>query len=228
MSINKADTIKHCLKQHHLFSRLTSLQIERVYRHCLLHKLDDGQTLFNQGDRVSSFYMVLHGKVKLFRTSPDGLEKIIEIIKDGEVFAEALMFTEQTDYPVSAAALIHSEVIGIDAKNFRNMLWDSPDTCFLLLGAMSMRLRGLVNEIDTLTLHSGTWRVASYLINEMPDKTKTFELDTAKNVIAARLSIKPETFSRIIKNLKNEGVLSIEGNMVSIHDLEALKEKSLI
>ncbi len=219
--------IKQNLQRHHLFSKLTDLQLDNVCRFSQLQVLTDGQLLFNQDDKVNAFYMVLSGKIKLFRISPDGQEKIIELIKPGEVFAEALMFSNQSDYPVSAAALTDASVIAIHATNFRDMLWDSTATCLLLLGDMSFRLRKMVNEIDTLTLQSGTCRVASYLIHELPDQQSQFELDTAKNVIAARLSIKPETFSRIIKNLKNQGILSIDGNSVSIHDLDALKEKSI-
>ncbi len=227
MQSDNARLIKQGLQQHHLFSKLTELQLDKVYRFSQLHRLDDGQLLFNQADKVTAFFMVQSGKMKLFRISPDGQEKIIEIVKPGEVFAEALMFTNQSDYPVSSAALGETSVIGINAKHFHDMLWDSTGTCLLLLGDMSFRLRRLVNEIDTLTLQSGTCRVASYLIHEIPEQQDSFELDTAKNVIAARLSIKPETFSRIIKNLKNQGILSVNGNSVIIHDLEALKQKSI-
>ncbi len=228
MKLDNNEIIKQSLKRHHLFSKLTELQLNRVYQHSQIHKLAEGQLLFNQADKVTSFYMVLSGKIKLFRISPDGQEKIIEIVKHGEVFAEALMFTNQIDYPVSAAALSETIVISINAKNFQEMLWDSTATCLLLLGDMSFRLRKMVNEIDTLTLHSGTCRVASYLIQEMSEGQNSFKLDTAKNVIAARLSVKPETFSRIIKGLKNQGILTIEGNSVTIHDIDALKQHSLV
>ncbi len=228
MRQDNASIIKISLKQHHLFSKLTELQLDRVYRHSRMYKLDDGQTLFTQGDEVTDFYMVISGKIKLFRISADGQEKIIEIIKSGQVFAEALMFTDQKDYPVSSAALLPSEIIGINGSYFKRMLWNSTDTCFLLLGAMSLRLRTLVNEIDTLTLHSGTRRVATYLVHELPENKKYFELDTPKNVIAARLSIKPETFSRIVKNLHSQGILTIEGNCVTIHDITELKKHSII
>ena len=191
MKHSHSDAVKQSLKRHHLFSKLTDLQLDKVCQFCQLHQLVDGQLLFNQNDKVTSFYMILNGKIKLFRMSPDGQEKIIEIVKTGEVFAEALMFTNQTDYPVSSAALTESIVISINAKKFQEMLWDSTATCLLLLGDMSIRLRKLVNEIDTLTLHSGTCRVASYLIQEMTEDKKDFELDMAKNIIAARLSIKP-------------------------------------
>ncbi len=228
MKLDNTEIIKQSLQRHHLFSKLTELQLDRVYQYSQIHKLSEGQRLFNQADKVTSFYMVLSGKIKLFRISPDGQEKIIEIVKPGEVFAEALMFTNQTDYPVSSAALSDTIIISINAKNFQEMLWDSTATCLLLLGDMSFRLRKMVNEIDTLTLHTGTCRVASYLIQEMSEGKNNFKLDTAKNVIAARLSVKPETFSRIIKSLKNQGILTIEGNCVTIHDIDALKQHSLV
>ena len=227
MKPDDTETIKHNLTRYHLFSKLTDLQLDRVCQFSQLQQLADGQLLFNQGAKVSSFYMILSGKIKLFRNSPDGQEKIIDIVKSGQVFAEALMFNERENYPVSSAALSETTVIAINAKNFHDMLWDSTGTCLLLLSDMSFRLRKLINEIETLTLHSGTCRVASYLIHEMPEQTKNFELDTAKNIIAARLSIKPETFSRIIKNLSTQGILTISGNNVSIHDLDALKQKSI-
>jgi len=228
MRKNNSNIIKANLKQHHLFSKLTELQLDRVNEHSQIYSLDDGHILFNQAEEATNFYMLISGKIKLFRISTDGQEKIIEIVKAGEVFAEALMFTDQTDYPVNAAALSPSEVIAINGKYFKRMLWNSTDTCFLLLGSMSLRLRTLVNEIDTLTLHSGTRRVATYLVHELPENKEYFELDTPKNVIAARLSIKPETFSRIIKNLNSQGILTINGNCVTIHNITELKKYSII
>jgi CRP-like cAMP-binding protein len=228
MIYENPEAIRKSLKQHHLFSKLTDLQLDKVCQSSQTHQLTEGQLLFNQSDKVTSFYMVLHGKIKLFRMSPDGQEKIIEIVKAGEVFAEALMFTSQTDYPVSSASLSETIVISINAKKFQEMLWDSTATCLLLLGDMSLRLRKLIKEIDTLTLHSGTCRVASYLIQEMSEDKKELELDMAKNIIAARLSIKPETFSRIIKSLNNEGVVSINGKKIIIHDFDALQKHSVV
>ena len=220
--------IVDALKQSHLFSSLTDVQMERVYRHSKVVQLEEGQLLFAQGEDVTNFYLVLSGKMKLFRVSPDGQEKIIEIVPEGGIFAEALMFMDQPYYPVSSAALSDSVVIGIDSSDFKSMLWDSVDTCLLLLGDMSFRLRKLVHEIDTLTLHSGTCRVANYLLQQIQDGEECIELDVAKGVIAARLSVKPETFSRIIKNLRGQEILSIEGNKITIHDRDALKDLSLV
>jgi len=220
--------IVDALKQSHLFSSLTDIQMDRVHQNSKIVKLEEGQLLFAQGEDVTNFYLVLSGKMKLFRVSPDGQEKIIEIVPQGEVFAEALMFMDQPHYPVSSAALSDTVVIGIDTSDFKAMLWDSVETCLLLLGDMSFRLRKLVHEIDTLTLHSGTCRVANYLLQQIQDGQECIELEVAKGVIAARLSVKPETFSRIIKNLRGQDILSIEGNKITIHDREALKDLSLV
>ena len=224
----REEEIIAALKQSHLFSCLTEVQLERVYKHCRTVNLEEGQQLFAQGDDVAYFYMVLGGKIKLFRMSPEGQEKIIEIVQQGEVFAEALMFMDKPHYPVSSAALSKTAVVGIDAKDFKAMLWDSVDTCLMLLGEMSFRLRKLVHEIDTLTLHSGTCRVASYLLEQAPEDQASFDLEVAKSVIAARLSVKPETFSRIIKNLREQGILSIEGNKITIHDRQALNDLGVV
>jgi CRP-like cAMP-binding protein len=210
------------LKKFHLLSSLSDEQLERVHQHSSNIKLKEGESLFMQGNNVDSFYLILKGTIKLFRLSADGQEKIINIVSDNQTIAEALMFMDQPHYPVSASALSQSEVIAIDAKDYKIMLRDSVDTCFLMLGDLSLRLRALIDEITTLSLQTGSCRVASYLLENAPDNEDIFNLDIAKGVIAARLSIKPETFSRILRELHHRGIITTDGNEITIHDREAL------
>jgi CRP-like cAMP-binding protein len=65
-------------------------------------------------------------------------------------------------------------------------------------------------------------RTVSYLLNQAPADNNCFELNIAKSVIASRLSVKPETFSRILKNLHEQEIVSIEGRKVTIHDRDAM------
>ena len=210
-----------------MFSKLSESQLDRICHDCKLMSLEEGELLFAQGDQVAYFFLVLRGKIKLYRVSPDGHEKIIEIVSQGQTFAEALMFMDEPHYPVNSTALESTDVVAVDARQFKAMLWESVDTCLLLLGDMSIRLHKLVHEIDTLTLHSGTRRVASYLLDRAPRDQTCFDLDIAKSVIAARLSIKPETLSRIIKTLRQQQIISIDGNTITIHDRQALKRLSI-
>ncbi len=211
------------LSQNHFFSGLGEAELNRVARHSALVKLKHGEALFEQGDPATRFYLVRNGQIKLFRLSPAGNEKVVDIVTPGHTFAEALMFFEQPYYPVGAQALQTSEVISIDAVDFSRMLKESVDSCFVLLGSLSQRLRSLLREIDELSLHSGTSRVAAYFLEHGPGDGTTFGLPAPKQVIASRLSVKPETFSRIIKNLSDNGMIGIQGNQVTIFDREQLE-----
>jgi CRP-like cAMP-binding protein len=207
-----------------LLSGLSTEQLERVARHASRARLDEGQMLFSQGDPAERFYLVLKGQMRLFRLSPEGAEKVIEIVSPGQTFAEALMFLKAPRYPVCAAALSPAEIIAMDARDFAAMLHESVDTCFVLLAALSMRLRGLIGEIDNLTLHTATSRVARYLLLKLPADHRAVDLDVRKGVLASRLSVKPETFSRVIKNLSDQGVIQVHGSHVTILDQDALEE----
>jgi CRP-like cAMP-binding protein len=214
--------ILEALNASHLFSELSDTQMDRVRRHSHFTELKEGESLFFQGDDVSSFYLVLSGRIKLFRLSPEGREKVVDISEAGSTFAEALMFTDQPHYPVNATALIQSKVIAINCNDFKSMLRDSIDTCFLLLGKMSFRLHKLIREIDALSLDTGTVRIVAYLLHHAPPDTDRFDLKIAKSVIASRLSVKPETFSRILKKLHEQEIITINGRNVTIHDRDAL------
>lgn len=210
------------LRQAPLLSGLSPEQLKRVAMHAVSIHLDEGQWLFSQGDPSRRFYFVCKGQLRLFRLSPDGTEKIIEIVSHGQTFAEALMFLNAPRYPVCAAALEPAELIGVDANSFAAMLRESVDTCFVVMGALSQRLRGLIGEIDNLTLHSAKSRVSRYLLAHVPENRRAFELDVPKGVLASRLSVKPETFSRVIKQLTQDGIVSVHGAHVTVTDRAAL------
>jgi len=132
------------------------------------------------------------------------------------------MFRDQASYPVTATAIEKSEVIGINAADFRSMLRESIDTCFLLLGEMCARMHSLIHEIDTLSLHTGACRVATFLMKNLSPGSNVVELSITKKIIASRLSVKPETFSRILHEMQERGEITVEGRTITIHDQTAL------
>ena len=217
-----SNDLQEALSESHLFSALSEVQLERVRRHAHITDMVEGESLFFQGDPATSFYLVLSGRIKLFRVSPDGKEKVVEIMESGVSFAEALMFMDEANYPVTATALCPSRVAVINARDFKSMLAESIETCFLLMGNMSFRLRSLIREIDALSLDTGTVRTVAYLLQQAPADSESFELKVAKSVIASRLSVKPETFSRILKHLHESEIVSIDGRKVTIHDRDAM------
>lgn len=213
------------LKNSYLFSKLDDTQIRRVEAMSRKLSLTDGQPLFQVGDEASRFYLVTQGQMKLYRLSMNGNEKVIEIISSGHTFAEALMFSESPVYPVNASAIGDVELMSFDNNAFLALLRESVDTCFRLMGDMSQRLKRLIKEIDDLTLQSATGRVAGYLWgrwDEGKESGSVVNLNVPKGVLASRLSVKPETFSRILHNFTEQGLIRVSGSAIEVIDADGL------
>ncbi|HEB97473.1 MAG TPA: Crp/Fnr family transcriptional regulator [Sedimenticola thiotaurini] len=215
------------LRDTYLFSQLDEQQLERVRGMSHRVTLEDGEALFEIGDPAKRFFMVTEGQIKLSRLSMNGNEKVIEVVSAGFTFAEALMFQERPHYPVRAVAIGSTSLLSIDSMAFLKLLRESVDTCFRLMGDMSQRLRQLIKEIDDLTLQSATGRVAGFLCGKYMNRGETrvaFDLDTPKGVLASRLSVKPETFSRILSNFSSQGLVRVKGGHIEILDPDRLRE----
>lgn len=213
------------LRSAFLFSRLDAMQLERVVTMARYITLDEGVQLFEAGAPARQFFLVTFGQIKLTRLAPNGNEKVIEVITPGNTFAEALMFSDTPTYPVTATALGRCELIAIDNSAFTALLRESVDTCFRMMSDMSQRLHRMIKEIDDLTLQSAIGRVAGYLIGKSTLEGKThelIELDLPKGIIASRLSITPETLSRILSSFSTQGMINVSGSRIAILDRDAL------
>ena len=96
-----------------------------------------------------------------------------------------------------------------------------------MMGVLSRRLHWMVHEVDRLTLHNATYRLVNYLVNQAENASPgaiDLQLSAPKNVIASRLSIKPETFSRTLRNLAQKGLIKLDRGQIEIINLEQLKQ----
>ena len=212
------------LKSTIMFSDFTEKELVHFDEMVHVSHISKGETLFQQGQAFKSFFYLSDGIIKLTRTAEDGTEKIIEFIRSGNYFAEALAFLNSPAYPVMATAAKDCELVSIDATKYLNLLKGSTDACFNLLASMSKRIHHLVSEIDSLTLHSTKSRVAGYLINCMSTHSQNcFKLELPKAMIASRLTMKPETFSRALHSLDEEDIISLEKSYITVKDEIALR-----
>jgi CRP-like cAMP-binding protein len=220
-------TIDHLVRHARLFSCLNEEQLAQVTHSMRVLKLQEGERLFDFGQNAERFFLVTKGHIKLFRLSAEGKEKVVQIAGPDRMFAIGVMFMERRYYPVSAMALESSEVCSFDSQTFLNLLRNSTDLCLTMLGEMSMHLHALINEIDQLALQNATFRIVSYLNSLLPDpdaERSVIDLSAPKKVIASRLSIKPETFSRILRGLASEGIITVDGRIIEVHDPRRLRK----
>lgn len=214
------------LLQSPLFSSLDEAQFERLLPSISLRTLSQGEHLFEQGEEAQAFYLLLQGQIRLYRLSPSGHEKVVELVNPGHTFAEALMFQEMPSYPLNAQALAECELLVIGASGFLELLSGSVDSCFKVMASLSVRLRRLLGEIDALTLQNSGLRVANYLVHLLPEgcgDSEVITLPAAKNIVASRLSIQPETLSRTLHTLSDKGLIEVEGLNIRVLDVEALR-----
>lgn len=213
------------LRQSPLLQALSVEQFNTVISRARLHTLQDGCFLFRQGDPLKELYVCTSGCIKLFRLTPNGDEKIIEIIPAGNSFAEGALFMQGGCYPVHAVALKQTDVVGINAKLYIDILHSSNELCIHMLGLVSTRVHWLLNEVERLTLHNATFRLVAFLL-EVRDCGFTGNnicFDAPKHVIASRLSIKPETFSRILKRLSERQLIQVHDQYIELIDIEGLE-----
>ena len=220
-----APEIRSTVLRHPLFQHLDADVQDRLLASTREFHQPSGTLLIRQGQPAISFFLVLSGKVKLFRISQDGQEKVVEIIHPGQTFAEAVMFMQRSEYPVCAEALDPVHLVSVPNALMLQALSENPRACLHLLGHLSIRLHQRLGELETLTLQNATQRFALYLIQQLENRAEDcaeIDLLLPKRLIAARLSMQPETLSRIIGKLRDEGLLEVHGRHVRIPSVEAL------
>ncbi len=213
------------LSRNYLLSPLTAQELARVALRAHISSLAAGTMLFQRGDEARHFYLLQSGLIKLYRLAPSGEEKVLELIRPQQVFAEAVMFMDNV-YPVHATAVEPSTVIEFDNQDFVELLQENSSLAFRLMSSMSRRIHGLVNEIDQLTLHSGTERLIGFLLQGLPEQAENgivVTLPASKQVIASRLGMQPETLSRILHKLRQAGLIEEDGHDLKLLDPAQLK-----
>ena len=210
------------LRRHHLFSPLPEKIFQDVCTLANLKRLPGHATLMHQGDPADRFFLLVSGQVKLHRVTGEGQEHLVEVIRPGQTFAEALLFSGARHYPVTASAFKPSSLVSIDGAHYRRVLEEQPKACLELLGSLSVRLHQRLNEIDTLTLGNASRRVARYLCQEQEAGNGHIQLCVPKRLIASQLGIQPETFSRILLRLFEAGLFAMERRVIRVLDRPSL------
>ena len=214
------------LRRSYLFSGLQDDEYVEAVSHAAPVHLAPGQLLFSQGGTVTAFYWVAEGVMRLFRASPQGDEKVIELVGANRLFAEAVLFMGG-QYPVNATAQTPVRLVAIDGREFKAWLAQDASRCFRLMAGMSARMHKLINEIDRLTLMKGADRLLQYLLDHSdPDETgrQKVELEAPKQIIASRIGVKPETLSRLLHKLSDQGCIEIQGQTLYMGDPEVLRQ----
>jgi CRP-like cAMP-binding protein len=183
---------------------------------------DRGELVFQQADPATCFFLVLEGWVKLYREMPDGREVVVSLFTTGESFAEVMMFRGGR-YPATAETVSPVRLLHIDGQALRDAIMRNPQISFEMLAATALHLRRLVEQVEQLKAQSAPKRIASFLLSLTTSRSGAarIALPYEKLLIANRLGMKPESFSRALARLRSVGI-TVEREFVHIGDVARL------
>jgi CRP/FNR family transcriptional regulator len=206
----------------YLCSGLEKEEVEAIAAIAVSRKLRKGELLFIEGDPAGGFFVLLTGRIRIYKASAEGKEYTIHQIRPGQLFAEAAIF-KGDKFPANAMATVDSLVAFFPRGAFANLLRNSPQISLKIIGSLSGFVRDFNRQVEDLSLKEVPARIASFLLNQSEEKNNMrFSLDIPKSELARRLGTVSETLSRGLGRLKEAGLIKVEKNEIQILDPSGL------
>ena len=186
---------------------------------------DKGRVVFSEGDDGDGFYVVIDGRVKIFKMSSEGKEHILHIYGPGSPFGEVPVFSGQK-LPANAQTLIKSHLLFFPRQSFIDLISTNPSLAMNMLAVLSKRLREFTVQIENLSLKEVPGRLASHLIylsHDQQNETRV-RLPFSKGELASLLGTIPETLSRILNKMNSLGLIEVNGREITLLDIDGLKD----
>jgi CRP-like cAMP-binding protein len=209
-----------------LFRQLDSDEIGRIAQGATEIDAPRGTMLFQRGDPCHGFHVVIYGQVKLALQTPQGDEKVIEVMGPGQSFGEAVMFLDKP-YMVCAQTLGDSKLLHVSKHIVFSELEHEPRFARRMLAGLSLRPHHLISDLEAMSLRSGVQRVIACLLRDLPQdsdgKAEKITLPAPKGVLASQLGLTQEHFSRLLRQLSEAGLIEVHNREISIPDVGKLR-----
>ncbi|MBL4803625.1 MAG: Crp/Fnr family transcriptional regulator [Alphaproteobacteria bacterium] len=187
-----------------------------------------GKILFLHEDEAASFFLIKSGWVKLFRETLDGSQSVVDILPAGHIFGETAIF-ENDRYPYSGEVVEPAEIVSLPLSALKAEIRENNDFAFSMMSAMARYRRQQDRELEHRTIQNAPQRIGCFLLR-LADQSKTgpvtIHLPYDKTLVASRLGMQPETFSRALSKLKSQTGITIKGATIEMDSLNQLVEFS--
>jgi len=212
-----------------MFSDLKEKDLEELAAMAVARKIRKGETLFDEGDEAKGLYLLVEGRVKIFKSTVDGREQTLHFISPGETFAEVALFAGST-YPASAQALADSEALFIPRAKLYRMVEGDPQLSLNMMAGFARWVRQF-NHLLSEYAKAVPSRLAGYLLAEalrqdpsaLADGARV-TLEVNKTEIASHLGTISATLSRAFAQLREAGMVEVSDREVIIRDMARLRD----
>ncbi|MFC1965314.1 Crp/Fnr family transcriptional regulator [Chloroflexota bacterium] len=210
------------LKSSPYFYGLDPAQLDSLGKFAFEKTAERGEILVFEGEPDNALYFVVSGVMKAFKTSADGKEQILYLIRPGESFNEVPVFSGGPNL-ASAEAMGPVLLYVIKRSDLEVILREYPQVALNTIQVLSRRVQHLVSLIEDLSFRHVTGRVAKILLEHAGDGTSQGPRLTQQEM-AAMAGTAREMVGRSLKSLEEEGTIRLDRHRIVITDKEALKE----
>ncbi len=210
-----------------LFQGLSEDLLETISRKALLRTYRAGEAVVNEEDPVRSLSVVLDGQVKLSKSSAEGREQTLTLLGPGDPFGLCTAFASN-DFPASAVTLKKTTILTIPGSAVEDIVRQEPMLLLNIIRVLSLRLKETMRLVEALALKEIPQRVASFILHDLAKQDTgsqcSLELAITHRELAKIIGATPEALSRALKKMSEDGLLRVDGRMITVYDRKALKE----
>ena len=215
------------IKDIDLFKGVSPENLSALAEQATLKKFKSGEMVIGETDPIRSFYVVISGQLKLYRSSAEGKEQTLQLLGQGDPFGLCTAFATDS-FPATAMAIEDAAVLLIPGTVMETIARQEPALLFNIIQILSQRLKDSMTLIESLALKEIPGRMASFLrhalSSDAADKKITVELTISQRELAKILGATPEALSRALRKMANDGILSTAGRVITILDHKALEQ----
>ena len=209
-----------------LFKDLNGGALVRIARGAAESRLSEGTVIFRQGDPPGGLYLVIDGLVKLSLQTVRGDEKVIELVGRGESFgAVPLLLGDR--YALTAETITESLLLPLNRSAVLEEIERNPEFSSRMLRDVCRRLQARTRDFENCVLLSGAQRVSKFLLGQIPNgangKNIAVMLPAKKGIIASRLNLTHEHFSRVLHEIQAAGLIEVRGREIRMRDVSRLR-----
>jgi CRP/FNR family transcriptional regulator len=210
-----------------IFHGLTETELQFLAERAIPRDYQKGELLFTEGEPCTGLFVVETGKVRIFKSSPNGREQVLTVEGPGSSVAELPLF-DGGNYPASTSASVNSRIYFISKQDFHSLCLVHPQVPLKVLKVVGARLRRLVGIIEELSFTTVRSRLISVLVRMAKAGKKTaagieIQLPPSNQELASEIGTVRELVSRNLSRLQAEELITMEAKTVIIPDLKRLQ-----
>ncbi|WP_027370930.1 Crp/Fnr family transcriptional regulator [Desulfovermiculus halophilus] len=208
-----------------LFQGLPQKQLHELEEVSQEVGFDKNQVIFSQEDPGNGFYVLISGRVKVYKLSLDGREQILHVFGPGEPIGEVPVFAGDT-FPAHALALEPTRLLFFPRERLRTLFEQDPSLALNMLAVLARRLREFTRLVEDLSLKELPSRLASYLaqLQDAQGGREQVTLEVSKGTLAKVLGTSQETLSRVLKRMGEAGIIEVDKRRITILQDGALED----